>query len=271
MLVVDETGFLKKGPKSAGVQRQYSGTAGRIEHCQMGVFLGYASAKGPALLDRTLYLPKDWLADPPRCAKAGIPTDTPFRMKPQLAQVMLARAVAAGVPFRRVTGDQVEGGDRRRRLWLEAQDLAHVLAIKRIEPLWVNTDRGPHQVAAEVIAAQIPTGARRNLSAGQDSKGPRVYAWACFPIRPLPAPERGSCLLVRRSPATRTISPTMSATARRAPRSARWSGWRGSAGALRKASSGPRAKWGWISTRYGTTPPGTGTSRWRCSPMRTWR
>ena len=110
---------------------------------------------------------------------------------------MLERAVAARVPFRWVTGDEVYGGDRRLRLWLEVQDLPHVLAVKRNELLWVNTDRGPHQVAAEAIAAQIPTGAWRHLSAGHGSKGPRLYAWARCPIRPLPEPERGYWLLVR--------------------------------------------------------------------------
>jgi SRSO17 transposase len=199
VLVVDETGFLKKGRQSAGVARQYSGTAGRVENCQIGVFLGYASAKGHALLDREVYLPKEWLTDRARCAAAGIPAAVPFRTKPQLARAMLARALAAGVPFRWVTGDETYGGDVRLRVWLEDQDVPHVLAVKRTEPLWVQTDRGPQQVAAEVIAAQIPTGAWRHLSAGAGSKGPRVYAWARFPIRPWSNPERGYWLLVRRS------------------------------------------------------------------------
>ena len=124
VLVIDETGFLKKGRHSAGVARQYSGTAGRIENCQIGVFLGYASRLGQALLDRELYLPKEWIDDPARCQQAGIPADRRFATKPQLAQHMRQRALAAGVPGRWVTGDSVYGNDRRLRLGLEAQPWA---------------------------------------------------------------------------------------------------------------------------------------------------
>jgi SRSO17 transposase len=107
VLVIDETGFLKKGRHSAGVARQYSGTAGRIENCQIGVFVGYASRLGHALLGRELYLPKEWGDDPARCRRAGIPADRRFATKPQLAQQMLQRTLAAGVPARWVTGDSV--------------------------------------------------------------------------------------------------------------------------------------------------------------------
>jgi SRSO17 transposase len=119
VLVVDETGFLKKGTKSAGVQRQYSGTAGRIENCQVGVFLSYASRSGRALVDRELYLPKEWAADAARRAEARVPEQVAFQTKPQLAQQMLARAVAAQVPAGWVTADEVYGGDARLRAWLE--------------------------------------------------------------------------------------------------------------------------------------------------------
>src|SRR5215208_1787145 len=111
VLVVDETGFVKKGTKSAGVQRQYSGTAGRIENAQIGVFLGYASRHGHALIDRALYLPEVWANDPARRDAAGVPADTTFATKPQLGRQMLARAFAAGVPCRWVTGDSVYGAD----------------------------------------------------------------------------------------------------------------------------------------------------------------
>jgi SRSO17 transposase len=117
VLVVDETGFLKKGGKSAGVQRQYSGTAGRIENCQVGVFLAYASGKGRALVDRELYLPKEWASDPARRTEAHVPERVGFRTKPQLAQAMLKRAVEAGVPVGWVTADEVYGGDARLRGW----------------------------------------------------------------------------------------------------------------------------------------------------------
>ena len=205
VLVVDETGFLKKGTKSVGVQRQYSGTAGRIENCQIGVFLAYASPRGHAFLDRELYLPKEWAEDTARRREAGVPDGVAFATKPQLARRMLARALEAGVPFGWVTGDEVYGGDRRLRLWLEEQEVPHVLAIKRTEPLWAMTTQGPAQVAAATLAAQVPargpTGWRR-LSAGDGAKGPRRYDWARVPIRHIAAawePAHGYWLLVRRS------------------------------------------------------------------------
>ena len=114
VLVVDETGFLKKGTQSVGVQRQYSGTAGRIENCQIGVFLAYASPRGRALIDRELYLPEAWTDDPARCRAAGVPTEVGFPTKPQLARVMLERALDAGVPAAWVTADEVYGGRTRR-------------------------------------------------------------------------------------------------------------------------------------------------------------
>jgi SRSO17 transposase len=199
VLVVDETGFLKKGTKSVGVQRQYSGTAGRIENCQIGVFLAYASAHGRAFLDRALYLPQGWAADTPRRAAAGVPAGIAFRTKPALAQAMLARALAAGVPFGWVTGDEVYGGDRRLRLWLEAQHLAHLLAIKATEPRWAATARGPAQGAAADLIAALPAAAWVTRSAGDGAKGPRDYDWAWAPIRPLREPGYGHWLLARRS------------------------------------------------------------------------
>ena len=135
VLVTDETGFVKKGTKSAGVQRQYSGTAGRIENWQIGVFLTYASPHGHTFLDRELYLPKEWAADTARRKEAAVPQDVEFHTKPQLARAMLARALAARVLAQWVTGDEVYGGDVRLRVWLEAQRVPHVLAVKRIEPL----------------------------------------------------------------------------------------------------------------------------------------
>ena len=129
VLVVDETGFLKKGDKSVGVQRQYCGTAGRIENSQVGVFLCYASSKGAALVDRALYLPKDWALHPARRAEAGVPSSVRFRTKPELARDLLGGAIKAGVPFRWVTGDSVYGSDRQLRLFLEQQERWFVLAV----------------------------------------------------------------------------------------------------------------------------------------------
>jgi SRSO17 transposase len=197
VLVVDETGFLKKGPKSVGVQRQYSGTAGRIENCQIGVFLAYASGQGRTFLDRELYVPKEWAADAARRQEAAVPETVAFRTKPQLARAMLERAFEAGVPAAWVTGDEVYGGDVRLRVWLEEQQVAHVLAIKRTEPLWSTTTWTP--VAATTLADAVPATAWERLSAGAGAKGPRVYDWTRVPIRPLREPGWDDWLLVRRS------------------------------------------------------------------------
>lgn len=136
VLVVDETGFLKKGQHSAGVARQYSGTAGRIENCQIGVFLTYASSQGHVLLDRELYLPQEWTNDAERCKRAGVPPERTFATKPQLARQMLERAFAAGVPAAWVAGDSVYGDNRRLRVWLEEHAHAHVLAVSGKEYVW---------------------------------------------------------------------------------------------------------------------------------------
>jgi SRSO17 transposase len=180
VLVIDETGFLKKGTKSAGVKRQYSGTAGRIENCQIGVFLGYAGRHGHALIDRELYLPASWTEDRPRCREAGIPDQVGFHTKPQLARRMLARALEAGVPAAWVTADEVYGGDGRLRRWLEEREVAHVLAVNRNQSLVSGLFRFER---ADQLAARIPAGAWRHLSAGQGTKGDRRYAWARLLVR----------------------------------------------------------------------------------------
>ena len=197
VLVVDETGFLKKGTKSVGVQRQYSGTAGRIENCQLGVFLVYASTQGRTFLDRELYLPQSWAADAQRRTEAAVPATVEFRTKPQLARAMLERALEAQVPAAWVTGDEVYGGDRRLRVWLEERELAHVLAIKRTEPLWSTTTW--REVPAATLAAEVAADQWARLSAGDGAKGPRVYDWTRVPIRPLREPGWDYWLLVRRS------------------------------------------------------------------------
>ena len=199
VLVVDETGFLKKGNKSVGVQRQYSGTAGRIENCQIGVFLTYASAQGRTLLDRELYLPRVWADDLERRREAGVPEKVAFRTKPQLARRMLERALESGVPFGWVTGDEVYGNDRRLRLWLEREGIAHVLAIKSNEKLGAWTDKDPRQARADRLASGVEESGWVRLSAGDGAKGPRVYDWALVDIRPLREPGKGYWLMVRRS------------------------------------------------------------------------
>jgi SRSO17 transposase len=195
VLVLDETGFLKKGQHSAGVARQYSGTAGKVDHCQIGVFLSYASPLGQVLLDRELYLPQEWTDDRGRCRQAGIPEDRRFTTKPQLAQQMLARALAAGVPARWVTGDSVYGDHRPLRRWLEGQPQAYVLAVSGKEYVGLGTQQ--RQVKA--ILTSLPAEGWTRLSAGDGAKGPRWYDWRWLPLADPLEPGWHRRLLVRRS------------------------------------------------------------------------
>jgi SRSO17 transposase len=175
VLVLDETGFVKKGTKSVGVQRQYSGTAGRVENCQVGVFLGYASRHGRALIDRALYLPEGWAGDPPRRSEAGVPGEVAFTTKPKLGLGMLERALDAGVPCAWVTGDSVYGADHALRRRIEARRRGYVLGVTSGQRL------GGRRVDA--WAAGVPVGGWHRLSAGEGAKGPRLYDWAYLPYR----------------------------------------------------------------------------------------
>jgi SRSO17 transposase len=175
VLVIDETGFLKKGTKSVGVARQDSGTAGRIANCQIGVFLAYASPRGRAFLDRALYLPKGWTQDAGRREDAGIPSAVAFATKGALAHAMLARAFAAQVPAAWVTGDEIYGNDGALRRWLEAEARPYVLAVARSHPVW----HEGIQVRADALVASIPEEGWQRIDVGAGSKGPRVYDWAC--------------------------------------------------------------------------------------------
>ena len=199
VLVVDETGFLKQGSKSVGVQRQYSGTAGKVDNCQIGVFLAYGSRRGRTFLDRELYLPQTWAGDGERRREAGVPEGVAFHTKGQLARVMIARALAAGVPFGWVAGDTVYGNDRRLRRWLEERELPYVLAVKNNEPLCAATEGGSAPVAARRLAQSIPDDQWQRLSAGEGSKGPRLYDWGRVSIGPRPEQDQGHWLLVRRN------------------------------------------------------------------------
>jgi SRSO17 transposase len=196
VLVIDESGFIKKGDKSVGVKRQYSGTAGKVENCQIGVFVGYASEAGHALIDRALYLPEEWASDPARRAEAKVPEEVTFATKPELARQMLERAFTAGVPCRWVTGDSVYGGDGRLRLWLEEHRHWFVLGVAKDEPLW----GGFEQHRADAWAAAWPDDGWQRLSCGEGAKGPRLYDWALIPLpRWGQAPDTMHALLVRRS------------------------------------------------------------------------
>ena len=190
VLVVDETGFLKKGTKSAGVQRQYTATAGRIENSQVGVFLGYASRHGRVLIDRALYLPEDWSKDEARREEARIPGEVAFTTKPKLALAMLERARAAGTPFSWITADSVYGADSALARWAEAHRRGYVLAVTSGQRLSLRP------VTAWIEG--LPEGAWHRLSAGDGAKGPRPYDWARVPYRG--GAEGFDCaLLVRRS------------------------------------------------------------------------
>jgi SRSO17 transposase len=194
--VVDETGFLKKGDKSAGVKRQYSGTAGRIENCQIGVFLAYTTSLGHTLVDRELYLPQEWTADEARRDEAHIPETVTFQTKPALARQMLQRAREGGMGFNWVTGDSIYGSDRRLRLWLEEQLQPFVLAVNCNEALWC----GMQQQRADALAQRFTESDWQRLSAGDGAKGPRLYDWVVMPLpRWAQDPDWQHALLVRRS------------------------------------------------------------------------
>jgi SRSO17 transposase len=195
VLIVDETGFLKKGTKSVGVQRQYSGTAGRIENCQIGVFVGYASSQGRAFLDRELYLPQEWVRDPARRGEAGVPPQGSFATKPELAQQMLARAFAAGVPAAWVSGDEIYGNDGTFRRWLVEENHPYVLAVSAHHPVW---QTGTQERADQLITT-LPPAAWAPLSAGTGSQGERLYDWACVQVLYESAAGTAHWLLARRS------------------------------------------------------------------------
>src|SRR4051812_15095573 len=206
VLVLDETGFLEQGRSSCGLARQYTGSAGKVTNCQIGVFAAYASRHGHALIDRALYLPKAWTDDPARLAAAHVPPGITFATKPRLALAMLGRAIAAGVPFAWVAADSVYGVGEVEAA-LRRAGKGHVLGVNASHPF--NSWGGKPAVAgtAEAIAADLDPAAWRRLSAGEGTKGPRLYDWAYLELADLEAAEcedgrtgswtRG--LLVRRS------------------------------------------------------------------------
>jgi SRSO17 transposase len=177
------------------VARQYSGTAGRVENCQIGVFLAYATEQAHTLIDRELYLPQEWTADRERCRDAGIPDERAFATKPTLARQMLERAGEAGVVLAWVTGDSVYGDDRALRRWLEEREQAYVLAVSGKESVWINHAQRP----IKTLLADLPPAGWERLSAGMGSKGPRLYDWLGLEVSDPPQPGWKRWLLVRRS------------------------------------------------------------------------
>jgi SRSO17 transposase len=194
VLVIDETGFLKKGTKSVGVAAQYTGTAGKIANCQIGVFLAYANRYGAVLLDRELYLHADWEKDPERCQEAGVPDERRKTIpKPTLARQMLAHAFAQGVKAAWVTGDTVYGGDYKLRSWLEERLQPYVLAIPKNQRIGLT-----HR--ADAVLASWPAECWQRLSAGEGSQGQRLYDWAWQELSfRLTEPGWKQWLLARRS------------------------------------------------------------------------
>jgi SRSO17 transposase len=220
--VVDETGFLKKGRHSVGVKRQYSGTAGKVENCQIGTFLSYASAKGHVFLDRRLYLPEEWCADPERRAQAQVPAAVPFQTKPEQAVAMLAQAWAQGVPMRWVTGDEVYGDAPALRDAVAESGRWYVLAVRQTTPVWLErpqvvvpagtgVGRPPTQAQVKVgeppalpvaaVVAAWPESRWQRLTVAEGEKGPRTYDWACQRVVEAvdQMPGRDSWLVARRS------------------------------------------------------------------------
>lgn len=202
ILIPDETGFLKKGRHSVGVAPQYSGTAGQVANCQVGVFLGYASSRGRALVDRALYLPQEWVEDEARRQRAGIPSSVVFATKPQLVCQMLQRALDAGVPCRWVVADSVYGSDRPLREWLVQRGQAFVLGVASDE--WVSWSVPGSSLrrwmTVTALAGQLPPERWQRLSAGEGVQGPRLYDWVLEPIRETDSEGSGSWgVLIRRS------------------------------------------------------------------------
>jgi SRSO17 transposase len=197
VLILDDTGDLKKGSLSVGVQRQYTGTAGRIENSQVAVFLAYASRHGYTLIDREIYLPRCWTNDPARCAAAGVPEHVRFATKIALARRMLTRAADAGVPAAWATADEFYGGDRRLRRDRQARNMGYVLAVARSHRVTACDTLGPQRV--DQVAAGLPSRTWNRYSAGPGAKGPREYDWAWVAITPPEEETTGHhWLLIRR-------------------------------------------------------------------------
>lgn len=200
VLIVDDTGFIKKGVTSAGVGRQYTGTSGKVDNCQIGVFAAYASRRGRALVDRELYLPKSWTGDPDRCEAARIPADRTFTTKPEIARAMVARGLAAGMPVGWVAADEAYGADYKFRRACEDLGIGYVVAVPKSQQVATSTGFG----RIDALVGHAPPEAWRRMSCGDGAKGPRVYDWTCARLPAVPdfgdaEAGRGRWLLARRS------------------------------------------------------------------------
>jgi SRSO17 transposase len=199
VLVVDETGFLKKGTHSVGVARQYSGTAGRVENCQVGVFLAYASPLGQALIDRRLYLPQAWTRDTPRCRKAGVPEAVSFATKTEIARTLIGAALDANVPCAWVLADALYGSDSSLRRMLEGRGQPYVLAVRSNLTLRFVTPEGVHQTDPAGLADDQDESGWTTHAAGEGTKGIRLYDWTRIALSARAEDGFEPWVLVRRS------------------------------------------------------------------------
>ena len=200
VLIVDDTGFIKKGRTSAGVSRQYTGTSGKIDNCQIGVFAAYASRRGRALVDRELYLPKSWTDHPDRCRAARIPEQRVFATKPDIARTMVTRVLAAGMPVGWVSADEAYGADFKFRRMCEIHRVGYVVAVPKSQQ--VRADGGIWRIDA--VFADAPEPAWERMSCGDGAKGLRVYDWAAARLPAVPdfdgeEPTHHRWILARRS------------------------------------------------------------------------
>ncbi len=199
-VVIDESGFLKRGQHSAGGGFQHYGPTGDVRNCQVGVFLSLVSVTGHSLIDRELYLPADWTNDPLRCRHAGIPAEVPFRTKPQLALLMLDRLLHAQVPIAWVVADSVYGSKPEVRAWLERRQLPYVLAVACDEPVVLDMPQvGVRRLEVRDVAALLAPADWQQLAMSEGTKGPRLFAWACLPIWHQGQDDGWHSLLLRRS------------------------------------------------------------------------
>ncbi len=257
VLIVDGTGFIKKGQKSAGVKRRYAGTAGKTENCRVGVFLAYASRRGQAFIDRGLYLPEEWAHDQERRKRTAVPEGIGMRTKPELAKEMLRRALDAGVKPAWVVADSVYGDTRRLGMFLEEREQPYVLALSGKAHVWA----GFYQHRVSTVLGSLRQGGLSpeeaeeswcRLSAGDGSKGPRLYDWLRLPLNPPLQEGFERWLLMRRSveDADELTPPTPSSLPRGAPRSKHRRGWPAAAGGWRRSAlRKQKEKWASLTTR----------------------
>ncbi len=253
ILIVDESGFPKRGDKSAGVQRQYCGSVGAVVNCQVGVFLTLASSRGRMLIDRELYLPKSWCQDPPRCQEAGIPTHRRYARKAKLAMDLLARSFAAGISPRWVLADEVYGGDGEFRAFLEKRNQPYVLAVSCRHRVFV----GQHLIPIKQIPPRVAASQWQRLSIGQEAD--RAYDFAALPIGQPTADRLQRWLLIRRHLRTGECGYYL-CLAPGGPVVGNWLRPAANAGRSKAALSAPRGRRDWTITRCVRMWDGTATS-----------